>query len=309
MQSNNEMPDDLLGLDGDVSGEPGFGTNAIIETVRKFMQGSTPPLYDTFLINVDTLIRNVTTKDKSEMEIREHLNRDLSQLLDVITSYMSEFKDLLNMPYVVVYLPHYATGQVLLHSRPKKPGSVKQIIEKIHNQIVQEDNLKLRKQIRNLYNDIDVYELYAGNRAELPYRTLTKFITDQTRFNPVGIRSATRRNVMISHYPLDYYFMQNFPNTVLLESFTGKILKREMLGIKVFNVGHVPFNRVTHLLFGDAVQLIPMAKGKRGAGNTRKLLMDLALRQNWNLRTPNEIAQFVGNSGQVPKEILLNINF
>lgn len=291
------------------SGQAGFGTNAIITAINEMAKKNNPQPYDIFLINIDTLIRNVTTKDKSEDEIKNDTSRDLGNLLDAISLYMRTIENLLDMPYILVYFPEYETPQVKLHERTYKNDSVKAIIKNIHNDFVKEDNLKERKQIRSSYNNIDVYELYTGDRSELPYKVLTRFVNGQSKFNPGGIRNVLKNMMMISHCPLDYYFLLNFPRTHLLESFTGKLIKKEQLGVKVFKDGFVPFNRVTHLLFGDSVQLMPMAKGRRGKNNNRKLLMDMARRQNWNFRTPDEIAEYVGASGQVPKSILMNIRF
>ena len=291
------------------SSQVGFGTNAIISAIKNMSKQNNPPPYDIFLINIDTLIRNVVTKEKSEEEIKSDTKRDLDGLLDAISIYMRSIENLLDMPYIIVYLPEYETPQVKLHERVYKDDSTKATIKKIHDDFVKEDNLKVRKQVRSVYNNIDVYEMSVGDRSELPYKILTRFINGQSKFNPGGIRNVLKNMLMISHYPLDYYFLHNFPKTNLIESFTGKVLKKEQLGVKVFKDGFVPFNRVTHLLFGDSVQLMPMAKGRRGRNNNRKLLMDMAKKQNWNFRTPDEIAEFVGASGQVPKQILLNIRF
>lgn len=288
----------------------GFGTNAVMQAIKDLTKNRNPNLYDTFLVNVDTLIRNVVTKEKSIEEIKADTKRDLNGLLDTITLYMKSVSNLLESPIILVYIPEYITPQVKLHERVFKSNSVKDIVKTVHEDFIKEDNLKVKKQIRTTYNDIDVYELMAGDKSELPYKVLTRFINSQARFsNPGGIRNVLKNMLMISHYPLDYYFLHNFPRANIIESFTGKILKKEQLGLKVFKDGFIPFNRVTHLLFGDSIQLMPMAKGRRGKNNNRKRLMDLAKRQNWNFRTPDEIASLVGATGQVPKEILMNIRF
>lgn len=296
------------GLESD-NEQAGFGTNAIISSIKELSKSNNPNPYDIFLINIDTLIRNVVTKEKTIQDIKQDVKKDLDNLLDTISIYLQSVSNLIDMPYILVYFPEYEVPQVKLHERVFKDNSVKAIIKKVHDEFIKEDNLKQRKQIRTSFNNIDVYELPVGNRADLPYKDLTRFINSQARFNPTGIRTVIKNMLMISHYPLDFYFLFNFPNTQLIESFTGRYLKKEQLGVKVFKDGFIPFNRVTHLLFGDSVQLMPMAKGRRGHNNNRKLLMDMAKKQNWNFRTPSEIAQFVGNSGQVPKEILLNIRF
>lgn len=303
------IEDEIDADDIEKSENVGFGTNAIITAINNLAKSSNPPPLDVFLINVDTLIRNTTTKEKTLDEIKSDVKKDLAGLLDAITIYLRAIENLIDMPYVIVYLPEYEIAQVKLHERPFKPNSTKDIIKKVHNKILEEDNLKVRKQIRTTYNNIDIFELWVGDRSSLPYKALIRFINSQARFNPGGITTSLKNMLLISHYPLDFYLTNTFSKLHLIESFTGKIFQKNQLGLKVFKNGFIPFNRVTHLLFGDSVQIMPMAKGRRGRNNNRKLLMDMAKTQNWNFRTPDEIAQFVGNSGQVPKEILMNIRF
>jgi len=301
-----QSEDDIF---GDENKDVGFGTNAIIQAIRKFTSQRNPPIYDCFLININTLIRNVVTKEKDIEEIKNDTLRDLGTLVTTICDYFNSISMLTDQPYIVIYFPKYEVAQIKFHERKYNRGSVKDIINEVSKQLIKEENLEVRKQIRDIHDEIPVFELLVGNGGILPYRALERFIYDQKKFNPAGIKSILRRNILISHYPLDYYFMHIFQRTVIMESFTGNIVHKEDLGLKVFNNNKVPFNKITHLVFGDVVQLRPMAKGRRGPNNNRKILMDLALKQNWNIRTPSEIANLIGQTGQIPKEILLNINF
>jgi len=309
----DEYEDDKQSNEDDVFGDEnkdaGFGTNALIQAIRKFLTERNAPIYDCFLININTLIRNVVTKEKDIEEIKNDTLRDLGSLISVCCEYFNSMALLVDQPFIVIYFPKYEVAQVKFHERTYKQGSVKDIIDQVSKLLIKEENLEVRKQIRDMHDNIPVFELLVGNGGILPYKALERFIFDQKKFNPAGIQSVLRRNILISHYPLDYYLLHTFRRSVILESFTGKIVTKEELGIKIFDNNRVPFNRVTHLVFGDSVQLKPMAKGRRGPNNNRKLLMDMALKQNWNIRTPSEIANLIGQSGQIPKEILLNIKF
>lgn len=61
---------------------------------------------------------------------------------------------------------------------------------------------------------------------------------------------------------MDYHLLLLYRRMMILESFTGELIPPKRLGFKVFKNNFVPFNSVTHLLFGDPVQLLPRQNGK-----------------------------------------------
>ena len=77
----------------------------------------------------------------------------------------------------------------------------------------------------------------------------------------------------------------------LFETYTGKLKDYKDLGHKVFKVPYVPFNKYTHVLFGDSIHIKPMV-----VRNTKKAFLDLAFRDKWPIlgdeRIKSSITQF-----------------
>ena len=74
----------------------------------------------------------------------------------------------------------------------------------------------------------------------------------ETKINNQPITDLQYRKVLlISHIPLDFDLYTRFAEFTLLESYTGSLKSVKQFGKKVFNNENIPFNKYTHLLFGD----------------------------------------------------------
>lgn len=68
------------------------------------------------------------------------------------------------------------------------------------------------------------------------------------------LRGHNKKVLMVTHYPLDLIYNQEFAEVVLLESHTGVAKKKSMWYTKLTNgkeLANVPFNLATLQLFGD----------------------------------------------------------
>lgn len=291
----DENPD--LG-DMDDSGT-GLGTGTLISAINKLPSLRYDNIYDTIILNVATIIRNNTTKERSLKEIHDKTESDVHDLIRCVANYQSEMFVMLKEPMLMLYLPDYSWLPPL-HMRPMTGN--RKIVHDVTQMFIKEDNLIVRKRIRSHEGNTALLLFYAGGKISLPYKRFMGEIRDMYALGKVDPRSALTHYLLISHVPLDYHFMLKYPRTTLLESFTGNFIKPKALGKKVFGTNFIPFNSVTHLLFGDKVNVRPMAQRKN-----RVLLTDLAKKQSWYVRTPSEIARYVGNSGQVPENILTTL--
>ena len=276
--------------------DTGLGTGTIISAINSLTGKSTNNVFDCIIVNVATIVRNNTTKERSPKEIQDRTEADIRDLITCVANYHEVMGPMVTRPMLMFFLPDYSWIP-LLHKRPDTGN--RKVVFDIVESMIKQDDLRKRKRIRNHERATELVEIYAGGRAELPYKTVIREIQDMHKLGGFDPRSNLTNYLLISHCPADYHFMLNFSHVTLLESFTGKFIKPKTLGYKVFGTNFIPFNSVTHLLFGDKVNLRPMAMRKN-----RALLTNMAKTQSWYVRTPSEIAQFVGASGQVEARIL-----
>lgn len=285
----------------DQSATRGYGTGTLISAISKLPTLTSDNIYDVFVINVATLIRNNTVKGRLLTDIVNTVKKDVFDLIHCICRYHENMGPLIKNPKAVFYLPDYSYLPPL-HARPATGHRA--TIKDVTEMLVKEDNLKVRKRIRSREGITDFIEIYAGSKIELPYRTIIGELNSLYKMEMFDPRASLSKYLLISHVPLDYYFMLTYPRVTMLESFTGKFFKPKRLGFKVFGTNFIPFNQVTHLLFGDKALVRPMAMRKN-----RNLLIDLAKRQQWYVRTPYEIERYVAATQQVPAGILTRLKF
>lgn len=66
--------------------------------------------------------------------------------------------------------------------------------------------------------------------------------------------------LMLTHHPYDLHI--NYP-VKLLQRYTGNVFKYSELGNYMFSNPQIPFNIMTHHLFGDKHDLVPLLKAKK----------------------------------------------
>ncbi len=305
LEENDEFDEDGLKMDegedqdllDDVSSSKvGLGTGTLISAIRKLPHQAKDNIFDCFLINVSTIIRNNVLQIRDISEIKEKSEADVIKLSEEIAKYHEIMGSVIKHPLAIFYLPEY-TFLPPIHMRPLVGN--RKIIKDITDLFIKNDNLVKRKRIREQIRRTTVLEIFAGGRNELPYRTIIREIRDVFTLSGLDPRSILTNYLMISHMALDYLFLLQYPRASILESFTGKFLKAKVLGFKVFGTNFVPFNQVTLLAFGDKNLVKPIAL-RRGKAR----LIELAKKQSWYIRTPMEIAEFIQHTGEIPAHML-----
>lgn len=284
-----------------LDGDTGYGTDSLIKVFNGLPNKSSDNIFDTILINVATIVRNNATLDRDNSEIKKFTEDDTLNLIRAIVAYQEEMSRMLTNPMIVFYLPDYSW---LPEIHQRKPSPLKVKINAVVEQLMVDDKIRTHKQIRSHQGDSTIYELFAGGKAELPHQSISKFIGRINTLSHIDPATQLTKYLLISHCPIDYHLLLLYRRMTILESFTGELIPPKRLGFKVFKNNFVPFNSVTHLLFGDPVQILPMAKRKN-----RKIIMEQAAREQWYVRTPYEIAQMVGRTGQVDARILTHLKF
>lgn len=287
--------------DYDLNKDTGYGTDSLIKVFNGLPSKTSDNIFDTILVNVSTIVRNNSTLDRDNSEIKKYTEDDVVNLIKAIVAYQEEMGRMLTNPMIVFYLPDYSW---IPEMHQRKPSPLKVKINTVVEQLMKDDNIRTKKQIRSHQGNSTIYELFAGGKTELPHQSISKFIGRINTLSHIDPATQLTKYLLISHCPMDYHLLLLYRRMMILESFTGELIPPKRLGFKVFKNNFVPFNSVTHLLFGDPVQLLPMAKRKN-----RKIIMEQAAREQWYVRTPYEIAQMVGRTGQVDARILTYLKF
>lgn len=228
---------------------------------------------NTLLINISTCIRNAMDKTLSDPNNVKKIQIEIEYIVDAIISFCqrSNRKHL----YVVFYINDYITELPNEMIRPPSPGKLtyfELVNEYCH--LISKTKVSTQDNVTVNFSRLKKGTLYA--------KQLYGLLRDISLYIPSA--SYTGYYAMISHQPLDYHLLNMAPNGIIIASHTGEILKKEDLGYKVFDEGQIPFNQVTHRLFGDKQQIQPLVKGV-----ARKKAIEKALANKWRIRTEDQI--------------------
>ena len=249
-----------------------MGVSAIVESLQNWSLSRSAPTWDTTIVNVLTLIRNNFTKEESVSSIAQKVIKDMDALTISICAYNQRYGKNLFIPYILYYLPYY-NAIPLAHRRNDTETRIR------YNLIVD----YIRKELPNTKDILTLttvpvksYFIVAGNNYVYPHF----HVVDKIRYlnNEVDkdrVSSMQRKYVLLSHCPLDFHMWSKIPFR-LFETYTGNLKEYKELGQKVFKFPYIPFNRYTHILFGDSIHIKPMV-----VRNTKKAFTDLAYRDKW----------------------------
>lgn len=254
-----------------------IGSNRIFHMLRTTANLSTSPRWDLFLINVYTLLRNAYSKGITQSAIEKIIDTDVDLLMMFIGAYMSFKRQ--TPGTVLFYVPDYK-------SIPQE------FLRKTSGQRVEMDDLyttflrKLPNKLTELTEDPLLRKfLVVTSGQTFPHKDLPGYIRSIFQ----GTRSyGMIGTVMISHCPLDLHIAKMISGIELLDSYTGHIYPTMEFGRKLVKDIKVPFNTTTHRVFGDAVHLEPLCKGKQ-----RTDLIELAEQHQWMVMTERDIMRDV----------------
>lgn len=268
----------LEGADYGQDGTPilgnSIGNNRIFYYFRQAaLEQLSPPIWNVYLINIFTLVRNAYSKGLSYDILEKIIDKDSDLFMTYIDAYVNYKKESSSIVYF--YAPIY---KAILPQFKRVPVGNALELNTLYEKLYQTIPEKVTELTQNPRTRKFVSR--AGAIGVLPYiDLLSKLKSIQTNYG-----NGTLATTMISHCPLDFYIYKKIPKIQLLESYTGQILSLSQFGSKLTKDVQIPFNRITHRAFGDSVQLLPLFTGK-----DRKTLIQLATEKNWILKTEQDI--------------------
>lgn len=249
--------------------EVSFGIAPILSTLSDLSMRHNRPAWTLYLINVETLIRDRKEEKTDNEKIARAVLLDCTVMAQYISAYcrLSLAPQMKQNPIVCFYLPHYE-DLPKAYVRDKFPKGtearwgVRDTIERIITSEGYQDH----------YDDTQVFFTVVGKGGKWPHKDL---IRDLAKLKE-GIQY--RKVLMVSHVPLDFHLYRVFSDFSILESYTGAIKQQKQFGKKVFGDEVFPFNKYTHLLFGDKWYLKPLVKS-----SVRKMMKEKAAREHWSI--------------------------
>jgi len=284
----------------------GMGTYKILEMLSG-MSNKRVPTWDVMLVNVLTLIRNNLGKNTRDDEVAKWTYDDIDNIVSAYANHNANQSKPADHPHFVVYFPNYE-ALPMLHRR--KPNATTVRLYKIMEEIIKKHHPRTIKgpQKDQSVSGVECYVTHAGDKYTYPHQVLSTFIMKTLQQQRLSISRlfgvVDCRVGMISHCPIDLHMSRYLKKFSLIESFTGEVKSLDSFGTKIFKKDFLPFNSVTHLLFGDSVQIEPMAKNK-----TKALLLERAQQHRWISRSEASIIDDVVVSGLIPKPLLTTVKF
>lgn len=255
------------------------GTSSIVSTLLPLL--SAPNFeYDSILINLETILRNVYSKDKTVKELVNDTIKEyadfIGEILDVIESNTS-IKSL----YMLVYIGDH------IHNLPyrsrKKETQKRLVMQEAVSKLEKKGSLFIKRKIGKV------------NFEGLVLTTMRR-VARQLAWK-VNAFLGANKILMLSHMPLDFHIFQQHPQSAIIESYTGKILKYSpiVFGQKVFKLDNVPFTGYTHALLGDGITVSLIKDHK-----TKKKILELADKKAWKFASREGVNRDILEAGLVP---------
>lgn len=249
------------------------------------------PQWGLYLINAATVFRNVHSTWKptpqiqtlSESEAIRLFQNDVNLLITYVTSYLSMYTDVINpLPApMIVYYPNYKKIPMSM----RKTLSDKEAGVWTQYEHIRKTKISLSPERTFSSPYIDLWEMQVGTHA-YPHVELVRWL--QEYLLAPSTHSLYRwghiKAMMISHCALDLHI--KLPLLELIESHQGVIKPPNQFYTKL-NVPKdivIPFNSVTHQLFGDSTLI--QAKAQRGA---KKKLLEMSQAKKWTMSDTSAI--------------------
>ena len=271
--------------------EVSYGIAPILHTLSDMSNRSMRPKWDLFLINVETLIRDRKELQGPIEQIARAVITDCTVLAQYIAMYcqMTLPPNGVNKALVCFYLPHYENlpKQYLRTKFPKGTEERWPIRDKV-GQIVTKEGYETS------FEDTSVVFDVIGVKGQWPHRDLVRDISTVKK----GIQYS--KVLLVSHVPSDFHMYRTFNDFTILESYTGALKNKQQLGKKVFQNDVIPFNKYTHLLFGDKWYIGGLldSKGKRE-------MKQRAEKEHWAIINDKFILESVVKTKSVIPDLLI----
>ncbi len=282
--------------------EPSPAIASLFETINRMASDYRSPNWDYLLINASTLFRNNLSKDLNQRQVIDESGLDSSVIKGAIRNYWRKNPKSPKRLEIIEYIPNYAALPLLFkRTESKANAQVHEIVKYVRKFVEKESAGKPVKEPDDL---APTTILNVGSSVRYPHQDLLQYI-HQSRQNDKSFLGMNHLRVaMISHCPIDWHIGFYFKQFHLLESFTGNVRDLSMLGEKLFKDKFIPFNRATHVLFGDNVHVKPMALRKN-----KQLILDVAQKHKWYSKSESSIIDDIVRTLSVPKTLITSANF
>lgn len=274
------FPDDSQFARSDDGTEPIYpnasvGINRILGMFKNFALVDTKPRWHMFLFNAYTVMRNIMNDVKNKTSIQKKdlpgmFDMEMASTLTYIEGYLSQFR--LEKPATVaVYFPDYS--HIPSEIRRNLQGDKLAIFEAYEEL---RKSISPRPMITHIDNVTVRITVPAGNKNQYPHDTLSGWIKEHAIDKHTGYDWG-EGIFILTHVPLDLHMVNKVPWLQLAESYQGIIKLPNEFGTKLVPKDtNIPFTSVTHRVFGDSLQIVPMVGGKK-----RKGLITLADKHKW----------------------------
>lgn len=279
-----------------------IGLNRILGRFVNRSKSDHRPEFTAVILSAFTIVRNVvgTEKDITIVQLEEAFVRDVNLFLDYYDTYLSITKSGMmrdKLCPVVIYFPDY---------------------KRVENQIRREQTgqkahlLTLYAKFLSRYNGRDemvrelehcrCYWIRAGD-ATYPHKEVARKFREIAS-QPKSAYSSGDKIALMSHVPLDYHLVGRLRGINLLESYTGELKGSDQFGLKLDKEGRLPFNTVTHVVFGDASFIKPWVSPK-----VRKQLLEQAVKEKWVTRSEDDLRAKISKAADIPLVQLRKFDF
>jgi hypothetical protein len=255
----------------------GFGLAPILKTLESTANNRSASVWNLFLINIETIIRNRGSIGKDNYITPEEIMNDCNLLTQYISAYVRDSDRTQRQKAIVAFYSTHYESMPSIYLKEKFPKgteerwALRDAFEKY-----------LDRNYKGMsYDNLDVH-FGICEKGGWPYQSLFK---DLSKLD----RSIKFRNVaMISHVPGDFLIYKNFAKFSLLESFTGGVKSVKEFGEKVFGDPELPFTKHVYMLFGDKVYIKGILDNK-----DKRRAKEIAKTQHWRLTTDRNILESI----------------
>ena len=266
------------------------GSAAILAKLSEISTQRTRPIFEHYLINIAMIIRNCISSFKTEKpkDILELIRIEMAMYNLYISQYCRPDTDKQITVDIAYYFPSYATVPMeYLKTLTKSELTTNTIQKAIHKHFFKNSER---------YENVRLHTFTVGDRR-LPHIELMK------ELKQIDPTTEFRRTVMISHMPVDYHYSTLVPKYTLLRSHTAEFVTREKFGKMVFKYD-LPFNRYTHLLYGDSKLIKAVLSTAQ-----KKKIADIAEQKKWKYKSESAIHSYIVQTALVPSSYLSKAPF
>jgi len=289
-------------LEDTIDNQVSYGSNGYLDGFSN--RDNLKHRWNVFLINTLTLSRNVLGFIQENRlsggaigtdAIQKLLNRDIEMITIYIKKYIDSVVNFTSAPgsnyKVIFYFPDYEVLRSLNPATYKEPTKTMAnslwLYNKIYN-VAKNQNAGYNKLIKK-----DNLVSYTFLKPEM-YSSISLFraILNELKFS--------KRPLLITHIPNDYFLGKFIPNLSYMDSFTGRVLStKQDISEKLFKSSSIPFSKYILYLFGDKY----LIKSHLPRGMKSKLTL-IASTEKWNLLSDDQLKSLL-----IKKELIDNNNY